>query len=172
MECVIEGVSAAGKPSSSERRRSLPPHRHVGGRGNPAGCGRNCGAVGTSGIAEKAARAKARLAQGLNRRFPNCHRQRPAFDPWGKRMSVTGLSPYDDQNIFAQILHSEIPSKRIYEDEWAVAFNDIAPKAPIHVLVIPKGRSMLPSRISASRPARPRSGASSGPSGMSRARSA
>ena len=55
-------------------------------------------------------------------------------------MSVTGLPPYDDQNIFARILRGEIPSKRIYEDEWAVAFNDIAPKAPIHVLVIPKGR--------------------------------
>jgi histidine triad (HIT) family protein len=55
-------------------------------------------------------------------------------------MPVQGLPPYDDTNVFARILRGEIPSKRLYEDEWAVAFNDIAPQAPMHVLVIPRGK--------------------------------
>ncbi len=55
-------------------------------------------------------------------------------------MPVSGQGPYDDQNIFARILRDEIPSRRVYEDEWAVAFHDIAPQAPVHVLVIPRGR--------------------------------
>ena len=55
-------------------------------------------------------------------------------------MAVSGLGEYDDQNIFARILRGEIPSKRVFEDEWAVAFHDINPQAPVHVLVIPKGR--------------------------------
>ncbi len=55
-------------------------------------------------------------------------------------MPVNGLGPYDDGNIFARLLRGEIPSSRVYEDEWAVAFHDIAPQAPVHVLVIPRGR--------------------------------
>jgi diadenosine tetraphosphate (Ap4A) HIT family hydrolase len=55
-------------------------------------------------------------------------------------MPVSGLPPYDDQNVFARILRGEIPARRVYEDEWALAFHDIAPQAPTHVLVIPKGR--------------------------------
>jgi diadenosine tetraphosphate (Ap4A) HIT family hydrolase len=55
-------------------------------------------------------------------------------------MPVSGLPPYDDSNIFARILRGELPAKTIHEDEWAVAFHDIAPQAPIHVLVIPRGR--------------------------------
>lgn len=54
-------------------------------------------------------------------------------------MSTTGLPPYDPQNIFARILRGEIPSKRLHEDEFALAFHDINPLAPVHVLVIPKG---------------------------------
>jgi diadenosine tetraphosphate (Ap4A) HIT family hydrolase len=54
-------------------------------------------------------------------------------------MPVSGLRPYDDQNVFARILRGEIPSRKVYEDEWALAFHDIAPQAPTHVLVIPKG---------------------------------
>jgi diadenosine tetraphosphate (Ap4A) HIT family hydrolase len=54
-------------------------------------------------------------------------------------MPVSGLGPYDDQNIFARILRGEIPCRRAYEDEHALAFHDIAPQAPAHVLVIPKG---------------------------------
>ena len=48
--------------------------------------------------------------------------------------------PYDEQNIFARILRGEIPCNKVYEDEWALAFHDIAPQAPMHVLVIPKGK--------------------------------
>lgn len=54
-------------------------------------------------------------------------------------MSVSGLPPYDPQNIFARILRGEIPCKRVHEDEHALAFHDIHPQAPTHVLVIPKG---------------------------------
>lgn len=46
---------------------------------------------------------------------------------------------YDANNVFAKILRGEIPAKRLYEDVHAVAFADIAPKAPTHVLVIPTG---------------------------------
>jgi diadenosine tetraphosphate (Ap4A) HIT family hydrolase len=46
---------------------------------------------------------------------------------------------YDDNNVFAKILRGEIPSKKVYEDEHALAFHDINPQAPVHVLVIPKG---------------------------------
>ncbi len=53
-------------------------------------------------------------------------------------MAVSGLSPYDDTNIFARILCGEIPNKTVYEDEWVLAFHDIGPQAPTHVLVIPK----------------------------------
>ncbi len=54
-------------------------------------------------------------------------------------MPIDATLPYDDQNIFARILRGEIPSNRVYEDEWAVAFHDIAPHTPIHILVIPRG---------------------------------
>ncbi|MBX9748388.1 MAG: histidine triad nucleotide-binding protein [Roseococcus sp.] len=54
-------------------------------------------------------------------------------------MSVSGLPPYDPQNIFARILRGEIPCKRVHEDAFALAFHDINPQAPTHVLVIPKG---------------------------------
>lgn len=46
---------------------------------------------------------------------------------------------YDSDNIFAKILRGEIPSKKIFENEVALAFHDINPMAPVHVLVIPKG---------------------------------
>jgi len=46
---------------------------------------------------------------------------------------------YDRNNIFAKILRGEIPCKKIYEDKFSLAFNDINPQAKIHVLVIPKG---------------------------------
>ncbi len=46
---------------------------------------------------------------------------------------------YDRNNVFAKILRGEIPCKKAYEDEYALAFHDIAPQAPVHVLVIPKG---------------------------------
>ena len=46
---------------------------------------------------------------------------------------------YDDQNIFAKILRGEIPCKKVLETEHSLAFHDIAPQAPVHVLVIPRG---------------------------------
>lgn len=46
---------------------------------------------------------------------------------------------YDNDNVFAKILRGELPSNTVYEDEWAVAFHDINPQAPVHVLVIPRG---------------------------------
>jgi diadenosine tetraphosphate (Ap4A) HIT family hydrolase len=55
-------------------------------------------------------------------------------------MPVSGVPPYDDANIFARILRGEIPCTKVYEDEWALAFHDINPQAPTHVLVIPKGK--------------------------------
>jgi diadenosine tetraphosphate (Ap4A) HIT family hydrolase len=54
-------------------------------------------------------------------------------------MPIDATRPYDDSNIFARILRGEIPSKSVYEDEHALAFHDIAPAAPVHILVIPKG---------------------------------
>ena len=54
-------------------------------------------------------------------------------------MPVSGLPPYDDSNTFARILRGEIPCKKIYEDQWALAFDDTNPLAPVHVLAIPKG---------------------------------
>jgi histidine triad (HIT) family protein len=59
---------------------------------------------------------------------------------------------YDDNNVFAKILRGEIPCKKVYEDDHALAFHDINPQAPVHVLVIPKGRfvSMVDFATSAS----------------------
>jgi histidine triad (HIT) family protein len=54
-------------------------------------------------------------------------------------MPIDATQPYDVQNIFAKILRGEIPNRTVYEDEWALAFHDINPQAPEHVLVIPKG---------------------------------
>ena len=45
---------------------------------------------------------------------------------------------YDDNNVFAKILRNQIPCKKVYEDKICLAFEDINPKAPVHVLVIPK----------------------------------
>jgi histidine triad (HIT) family protein len=55
-------------------------------------------------------------------------------------MPIDATLPYDDSNIFARILRGEIPSRKVYEDAHALAFHDINPQAPVHILVIPKGR--------------------------------
>ena len=55
-------------------------------------------------------------------------------------MPIDATQPYDDDNIFAKILRGEIPSTKVYEDEWAYAFEDINPQAAVHTLVIPRGR--------------------------------
>ena len=54
-------------------------------------------------------------------------------------MPINPTEPYDENNLFAQILRDEIPSKKVYEDEHVLAFDDINPLAPTHILVIPKG---------------------------------
>jgi len=54
-------------------------------------------------------------------------------------MPIDATQPYDEQNVFARILRGEIPNRTVYEDEWALAFHDINPQAPTHILVIPKG---------------------------------
>lgn len=52
---------------------------------------------------------------------------------------IDATQAYDDTNVFARILRGEIPAQRVYEDEWAIAFPDIAAQAPTHLLVIPRG---------------------------------
>ena len=54
-------------------------------------------------------------------------------------VAVSGTGPYDADNVFARILRGDVPARRVYEDAHALAFHDIAPQAPVHVLVIPKG---------------------------------
>ena len=54
-------------------------------------------------------------------------------------MPIDPTQAYDDNNIFARILRGELPSSKVYEDEFALAFNDINPLAQVHILVIPKG---------------------------------
>lgn len=49
------------------------------------------------------------------------------------------MSAYDPENIFAKILRGEIPCNKAYEDEHVLAFHDIEPQTPVHILVIPKG---------------------------------
>lgn len=55
-------------------------------------------------------------------------------------MAIDATQPYDDSNIFARILRGELPCNKVHEDEHALAFHDINPIAPVHILVIPKGR--------------------------------
>ena len=54
-------------------------------------------------------------------------------------MPIDPTQPYDDQNIFARILRGEIPANKVHEDAHALAFHDINPLAPTHVLVVPTG---------------------------------
>ena len=46
---------------------------------------------------------------------------------------------YDQNNVFARILRGEIPCRKVYEDQHVLAFHDINPQTPVHILVIPKG---------------------------------
>ena len=50
------------------------------------------------------------------------------------------MTTYDDNNVFAKILRGEIPSRKVFEDDHVLAFHDINPQAPVHILVIPKGK--------------------------------
>jgi len=54
-------------------------------------------------------------------------------------MPIDATQQYDDGNIFARILRGELPCNKVYEDEHVLAFHDINPMAPVHILVIPRG---------------------------------
>ncbi len=54
-------------------------------------------------------------------------------------MPIDPTQPYDEGNVFARILRGELPCNKVYEDEHALAFHDINPLAPVHILVIPRG---------------------------------
>ena len=54
-------------------------------------------------------------------------------------MPIDPKLPYDENNVFAKILRGELPCNKVYEDDYAIAFHDIRPQAPVHVLVLPKG---------------------------------
>ena len=54
-------------------------------------------------------------------------------------MPIDATKPYDRNNVFALILRGELPCSKVYEDEHALAFHDLNPQAPVHILVIPKG---------------------------------
>jgi len=54
-------------------------------------------------------------------------------------MPIDATLPYDEANIFARILRGELPCKKVFEDDYSLAFHDINPQAPLHILVIPKG---------------------------------
>ena len=54
-------------------------------------------------------------------------------------MPIDATLPYDATNIFARILRGELPCQKVHEDEFSLAFHDINPQAPLHILVIPKG---------------------------------
>ena len=60
---------------------------------------------------------------------------------------------YDPNNIFAKILRGEIPCNKVFEDEFSLAFHDINPQAPVHVLVIPKGDYVSMADFTAEAPA-------------------
>ena len=62
---------------------------------------------------------------------------------------MTNFERYDDTNIFAKILRGDIPNDTVYEDDHVLAFHDISPQAPIHVLVIPKGQYISQTDFSA-----------------------
>ena len=68
-------------------------------------------------------------------------------------MPVDATQPYDPDNVFAKILRGEIPCNKVYENEWALAFHDIAPQAPVHILVVPKGAYVSWDDFSARAPA-------------------
>ncbi len=65
---------------------------------------------------------------------------------------------YDRNNVFARILRGEIPCRKVYEDEFALAFHDIRPQAPVHVLVIPKGEYVSFDDFAAQAPAAEQAG--------------
>jgi diadenosine tetraphosphate (Ap4A) HIT family hydrolase len=68
-------------------------------------------------------------------------------------MNVRTDQPYDEGNIFARILRGDIPCRKVHETPHALAFHDINPQAPVHVLVIPKGPYVSLADFTANAPA-------------------
>jgi diadenosine tetraphosphate (Ap4A) HIT family hydrolase len=54
-------------------------------------------------------------------------------------MPIDATLPYDERNVFARILRGELPCRKVHEDAHSLAFHDLNPQAPVHILVIPKG---------------------------------
>lgn len=67
-------------------------------------------------------------------------------------MTVRNGETYDPNNIFARILRGELPAKPLFDNEFAFAFPDINPQAPVHILVIPKGEFVSMADFSARAP--------------------
>ncbi len=63
------------------------------------------------------------------------------------------MPSYDRNNVFARILRGELPCRKVHEDEFALAFHDIRPLTPIHVLVVPKGEYVSNADFAAQAPA-------------------
>ena len=63
------------------------------------------------------------------------------------------MPAYDRDNVFARILRGEEPCTKVYEDEFALAFENDRPAAPVHVLVVPKGEYVSAVDFAASAPA-------------------
>jgi diadenosine tetraphosphate (Ap4A) HIT family hydrolase len=61
-----------------------------------------------------------------------------AFPAWAEEF-VDATAEYDPHNVFARILRGEAPAEIVFENEYALAFHDIAPRSKVHVLIIPKG---------------------------------
>jgi diadenosine tetraphosphate (Ap4A) HIT family hydrolase len=68
------------------------------------------------------------------------------------------MRAYDHTNVFARILRGEEPCTRVYEDEFALAFENNRPAAPVHVLVVPKGPYVSAADFVASAPPTTRPG--------------
>ena len=68
-------------------------------------------------------------------------------------MPIDHTRPYDENNIFARILRGELPAKTVLETEHSLAFHDINPLAPVHVLVIPRERHESVAQLAAAAPA-------------------
>lgn len=56
-----------------------------------------------------------------------------------EEITIDATAPYDVNNVFARILRKELPTKVVYESEYALGFHTIEPRTPVHILVIPKG---------------------------------
>lgn len=67
-------------------------------------------------------------------------KEKPTGQDDTEKKSAPKRQAYDENNIFAKILRGEIPCDRVFENEHVLAFRDIAPQAPVHILVIPKGQ--------------------------------